>query len=48
LQYEINKEYVDNNGYYKIPKSLTDGYYLLKYKEDKELRSRTTVEKYRK
>lgn len=44
---EVHKDYIDEMGYFKIPKHLERGYYLLKWKEKEELCISTKIEKYK-
>lgn len=44
---EISKKYIENKGYYLVSEELSDGYYLLKYREDENLSCSTSIEKYR-
>ena len=44
---EITLSYVEDKGYYPIPKRLRNGYYLLKYAEDEKLGNSIPPEKYR-
>lgn len=44
---EVHRDYIDELGYYEIPKHLRKGYELLKWKSRDEISTGTKVEKYK-